>query len=117
MCKNQLFLAKHKPNSILTNIIIHQDFYTFLSLCSFTTKSKSLSHQGNEETVSPQEEERVEFLLEDLQEEIEEVVEVFISALLKMKIRSSTTSTKRSLKQKPENQEGLRISTELMDPI
>ena len=59
----------------------------------------------------------MEFLLVDLQEEIEEMEEVFISALLKMKIRSSTTSTKRSLKQKPENQEGLRISTELMDPI
>ena len=59
----------------------------------------------------------MEFLLEDLQEEIEEMVEVFISALPKMKIRSSTISTKRSLKQKPENQEGLRISTELMDPI
>ena len=53
----------------------------------------------------------------DLQEEIEEMAEVFISALLKMKIRSSTTSTKRSLKQKPESQEELRISTELMDPI
>lgn len=59
----------------------------------------------------------MEFLLEDLQEEIEEMEEVFISALLKMKIPSSTTSTKRSLKQKLENQEGLRISTELMDPI
>lgn len=59
----------------------------------------------------------MEFLLEDLQEEIEEMGEVCISALLKMKIRSSTTSTKRSLKQKLENQEELRISTELMDPI
>ena len=53
----------------------------------------------------------------DLQEEIEEMAEVFISALLKMKIHSSTISTKRSLKQKPENQEELRISTELMDLI
>ena len=46
----------------------------------------------------------MEFLLEVLQEETEEMGEVCISALLKMKIRSSTTSTKRSLKQKPENQ-------------
>lgn len=65
----------------------------------------------------PQEEERAGFLLEDLQEETEVMEEVFISVLLKMKIPLSTTSTKRSLKQKPENQEGLKISTELMDPI
>ena len=59
----------------------------------------------------------MEFLLVDLQEEIEEMEEVCISALLKMKIPSSTTSTKRSLKLKPENQEEPKISTELMEQI
>lgn len=64
-----------------------------------------------------QEEERVEFLFDDPQDEMEEMVEVCISVLPKMKIRSSTTSTKRSLKLKLENQEEPKISTELMEQI
>lgn len=64
-----------------------------------------------------QEEGKVEFLFDDPQDEMEEMGEVCISVLPKMKILSLTINIKRSLKQKLENQEEPKISTEHMEQI